>query len=81
MRSKGSLPGDTLFTDMKDYTTTVSDKGQVIIPKAFREHLGIAPGDPVVLTVSDGAIVLTPPRERIVTETGGSRAGHERRRR
>lgn len=63
------------------YTTTVSDKGQLTIPKAIREQLGIAPGDRVILTVAGGAIVLTPLRDSIVAQTAGSLAGYVRRRR
>ncbi len=63
------------------YTTTVSDKGQVTIVKAFRDHLGIAPGERIVLTIAGGAIVLTPLRESIVAETAGSLAEYVRRHR
>ncbi|GAB3455803.1 hypothetical protein GCM10027321_08910 [Massilia terrae] len=39
--------------------TKISRTGQVTIPKAVREKLGIKPGDRVVLTVApDGAIIL-----------------------
>lgn len=40
-------------------TTTVTAKGQVTIPKAVRELLGITPGSPVdFVRAPDGRIVL-----------------------
>ena len=41
-------------------TTTVTAKGQVTIPKAVREFLGIAPGSKVDFhRAADGNVVLT----------------------
>ncbi|MBB3590815.1 AbrB family looped-hinge helix DNA binding protein [Rhizobium sp. BK529] len=41
-------------------TTTVTAKGQVTIPKAVREFLGIAPGSKVDFhRAADGSVVLT----------------------
>jgi antitoxin PrlF len=37
-------------------TSRVGPKGQVVIPKAMRERLGIAPGDEVDFTLEDGAV-------------------------
>ncbi len=38
---------------------TVTRKGQVTIPKAVREHLGIVPGSQVTFrSVADGSIVV-----------------------
>ncbi len=40
-------------------TTTVTSKGQVTIPKAVRERLGIVAGDPVDFEMApDGRVVL-----------------------
>jgi AbrB family looped-hinge helix DNA binding protein len=38
---------------------TVSEKGQVTIPKALRERLGIRPGQVLDFTEEDGHIVAT----------------------
>jgi AbrB family looped-hinge helix DNA binding protein len=39
--------------------TTVTSKGQVTIPKPFREHLGIGPGSKVAFRrAADGSIVI-----------------------
>jgi AbrB family looped-hinge helix DNA binding protein len=39
--------------------TKVTSKGQVTIPKAVRDHLGIAPGSEVTFRrASDGSIVI-----------------------
>ena len=41
--------------------TTVTTKGQVTIPKAVREHLGIAAGSKVEFQLgADGNIILVP---------------------
>ncbi len=37
--------------------------GRIVIPSAYREWLGIAPGDVVEIDVVDGAIVLRPKRQ------------------
>jgi antitoxin PrlF len=40
-------------------STTVTSKGQVTIPKAVREHLGIKPGSQVSFRLNDaGAVVI-----------------------
>lgn len=81
MRSEVATRCYTLFTDMKYFTATLSSKGQITIPKAIRERLGITAGDRVVLTVEDGAIVLRPLHGSIVAETAGSLAEYVRWRR
>ena len=37
-------------------THRIGLKGQVAIPKALREQLGLRPGDEVELTIEDGAL-------------------------
>jgi AbrB family looped-hinge helix DNA binding protein len=39
--------------------TTVSQGGRVVIPKPYREKLGVGEGDEVIWEESDGQIVLT----------------------
>jgi antitoxin PrlF len=34
-------------------TSTLTQKGQVTIPKSFRDYLGIAPGDPIAFYIND----------------------------
>ncbi len=42
-------------------TTKLSSKGQTVIPKAIRDHLGLRPGDQLdFLIQSDGAVVIRP---------------------
>ena len=41
-------------------TTTLSSKGQVVLPAAVRRRLGLRPGTSFRCTVKGGGIVLTP---------------------
>ena len=36
----------------------VGPKSQVVIPKVFRDHLGIEPGEDVKVTLEDGNVVI-----------------------
>ncbi len=40
------------------WTTTISSKGQLVLPKAIREELGVKPGDKVVFVLRQGRIEL-----------------------
>ena len=39
-------------------TATLSSKSQIVVPAEVREHLGLKPGDQIVLEVEDGRAVL-----------------------
>jgi AbrB family looped-hinge helix DNA binding protein len=41
-------------------TTTLSSKGQIVLPKAARRRLGLQPGTKFACRVRDGEIVLVP---------------------
>jgi AbrB family looped-hinge helix DNA binding protein len=45
-------------------TTTVSTKGQVVIPGPLRRRLGVRAGDRLVASIEAGRIVLAPARRR-----------------
>jgi AbrB family looped-hinge helix DNA binding protein len=45
--------------------TTISTKGQVVIPGPLRRRLGIRAGDPLTADIEAGRIVLTPFRRRL----------------
>jgi AbrB family looped-hinge helix DNA binding protein len=45
--------------------TRVSTKGQVVLPSPIRRKLGLQPGDPLDVGVSNGRVVLTPRRSGI----------------
>ncbi len=42
-------------------TSTMSSRGQTVIPKAIREHLGLHPGDVIDFVVADDGGVLVRP--------------------
>lgn len=41
-------------------TTTLSSKGQVVLPSSTRRRLGLKPGDKFSCAVRGGEIILTP---------------------
>lgn len=45
--------------DWYDMRTKVSEKGQITVPKAVRERLGIRPGDELDVLEEGGRIVLS----------------------
>ena len=44
-------------------TSRIGPKGQVVIPKALRDELGIDPGDEVAFSIEDGAVLVEPVKE------------------
>ncbi|MGO9124047.1 MAG: AbrB/MazE/SpoVT family DNA-binding domain-containing protein [Terriglobales bacterium] len=55
--------------------TTVSTKGQFVIPAEMREALGIGPGTRIAVTLRESRIILEPVSEKLVDETCGMLAG------
>jgi AbrB family looped-hinge helix DNA binding protein len=55
--------------------TTVSTKGQFVIPAEMRESLGIGPGTRIAVTLQQSRIILEPVSEKLVDETCGMLAG------
>jgi AbrB family looped-hinge helix DNA binding protein len=55
--------------------TTVSTKGQLVIPAEMRESLGIEPGTRIAVTLQGPRIILEPVSEKLVDETRGLFAG------
>jgi AbrB family looped-hinge helix DNA binding protein len=56
---------------MASYHTTVSSKGQVVIPAELREQLGLQKGTPATWKEENGRLVLTPITEQRIKETMG----------
>jgi len=52
-------------------TATLTTKGQITIPKAVREHLGVDTGDRLSFVVHDDGTVIVEPITRHVRELGG----------
>jgi AbrB family looped-hinge helix DNA binding protein len=68
--SAGILSDGVILLSM---THRVGPKGQVVIPKALRDQLGIVPGDEVDFALEDGVVRVEPIRER--SSLRGSFAG------
>ena len=60
---------------MSTRITTVSSKGQFVIPAEIRASLGIEPGTRISVTLKDSRIVLEPVSEELVDRTRGLFAG------
>ena len=58
---------------------TVSSRGQTVIPKPVREHLGLKPGDEVEFIVRDDGEVLVKPATEDIRKLKGllHRAGRK----
>ena len=55
--------------------TTVSTKGQLVIPSDIRDALQMRPGTRVVVVQEENRIILQPVNERFLKETRGITAG------
>jgi AbrB family looped-hinge helix DNA binding protein len=60
---------------MQRQITTVSTKGQFVIPLEIRASLGIKPGTRVAVTLDGSRIVLEPITEELVEKTRGMLKG------
>jgi AbrB family looped-hinge helix DNA binding protein len=60
---------------MNRQITTVSTKGQFVIPSNMRSALGIKPGTRICVTQEGSKIVLEPVSEELVDRTRGMFAG------
>jgi AbrB family looped-hinge helix DNA binding protein len=56
---------------MTKQITTVSTKGQLVIPSDMRTILGIKPGTRISITLEGQRIVLQPVSDKLVDETRG----------
>jgi AbrB family looped-hinge helix DNA binding protein len=56
--------------------TQLSEKGQVLVPKALRRKLGLKPGARVQLTEEEGRLILSPVPPDPIAAATGFLAGH-----
>lgn len=49
----------------------ITSQGQITVPKAVRDRLGLKPGDDVEFEDRDGEVVLLPRRRRSILEFAG----------
>ncbi|HEY0087465.1 MAG TPA: AbrB/MazE/SpoVT family DNA-binding domain-containing protein [Candidatus Lokiarchaeia archaeon] len=47
---------------------TVSEKGQITIPKEVRDRLGILKGDKIIIYLKDNDIILKKPEKKTLSE-------------
>ncbi len=45
--------------------TRLSTKGQLVLPQALRDKLGLRPGDPLDASIEGERIILVPSRKRV----------------
>lgn len=60
---------------MNTQITTISTKGQLVIPAEMRTLLGIHPGSRIALTLEQERIVLQPVTDQLVDDTAGMLRG------
>jgi AbrB family looped-hinge helix DNA binding protein len=60
---------------MKTQTTTMSSKGQLVIPAEMRASLGISTGTRIAITLDGDRLVLRPVTARFIDEMMGRFAG------
>lgn len=63
------------YVSMLRQITTVSTKGQFVIPSEMRVSLGIGPGTRIAVTQDGSRIVLEPVSEKLVDKTRGLFSG------
>ena len=56
---------------MPTYHTTISSKGQVVIPAELREQFGLKKGTRATWTHEKGRLILMPINERVLDELQG----------
>ena len=59
-------------------TTNMTSKGQVLIPKAVRDRVGLVPGKPVRVGVNDRGEAVIEPTETLSEETRQARRARAR---
>lgn len=65
----------TYTVSMIRQITSVSTKGQFVIPSEMRASLGIKPGTRIAVTQEQSRIILEPVSESLVDETRGLFSG------
>lgn len=60
---------------MDSQITTMSTKGQLVIPAEMRALLGLQPGDRIALTLEDSRIILQPVNDKFVDQLRGMFSG------
>lgn len=60
---------------MGSHTTTISTKGQIVIPANIREDMDLKPGTRVVVIREGTRIILQPVNKQLIEELRGITAG------
>jgi AbrB family looped-hinge helix DNA binding protein len=61
---------------MKIETSTVTTKGQLVVPARLRRRYGIKKGTPIAFVEDDGRIILQPVTREFIRGLRGSLKGH-----
>ncbi|HEV7127179.1 MAG TPA: type II toxin-antitoxin system PrlF family antitoxin [Ktedonobacterales bacterium] len=65
---------------MQEFPSTITSKGQVTIPKAVRERLGLSAHDRIVFVIEDdGTVTLRVPQYPTVASLAGAAGSLERK--
>ncbi len=67
--------GITLFVGTT--MTTVTKKGQLTIPKPFRDKLQIQEGDSIIFEIKDNLLILKKKEKRSILSLGGIAKGRK----
>ena len=63
--------GTVTRDDEENVTVEVDDRGRITIPVAFRDRLGILPGDELAIELDEGRLVVRPEQADLLTVTSG----------
>ena len=67
-----------IMTKTKTNTTTITQKGQVTIPKEIREYLGLKTKNQVEFRIEKGKVVIKPTSHRGNVFLGEMRSGNQK---
>ncbi len=52
-------------TDIKEFLSSLSPKGQITIPMEIRRRFGVKPKDKIIITIEDEEVKIKPAKSRL----------------